>query len=619
MKTSPYTENYTQWSLPEGAKARLGKGSITGNIAYSPDGTRLVVPSSIGIWIYNAYTLEEVELIAEHKGFDCTAIGFTLSGSMLTSKFVTSVHGFNFYYGKLQIWDEDTRHSKDISIFMKDRGQITSLVFSPDGHTLATGSTNGQICLWDVHTAELRNTFTEHTETISSLVFSPDGHTLAARNKDGIVQLWNVNTGELLTTFKEQIWELVFNPDGSALAAGLGELSFEHPDTQSIGLWNVHAGNYVSTFVTSMISSNLVFSPDGKMLVCAAVDRYDNRSICLWDIATGSSISPSGWLSGHTGSIRYLAFSPDGRTLASGSQDGTVLLWDVDTMGKKNPPSSRVAIPGGAEGCRYHRQKTISVEERAESQDRTSQIQQICQDRGITTLVHFTRIGYLRNILQEGLLDHQTLLKKHGQQFVPNDWRRLDGYKEAICLSISFPNFQLFSKFRYKYSGGNCSEWVVLLLDAKVLWELDCAFCQENAASKAAREILLQKRKEPEALERIFIEVYRDIKIVDGIRKEKIYQRQSMQIPAHYPTHPQAEILVFDQIPSDYIKEVHFYNETALEQWRYSNPRNYPPRFTVKQQYFQYGRDQVVWQDDNLDNDDTSFDSGVSIDDDIPF
>ena len=335
MNTSQFTSNYTQWSLPEGAKARLGKGSITGNIAYSPDGTRLVVPSSIGIWIYDAHNLEEVSLINEHKGFDCAAIGFTLSGSMLTSKFVTSLH--DFYYGKLQIWDEDTRHSKDISIFMKDRGQITSLVFSPDGHTLATGSTNGQICLWDAQTAELRNTFIEHTETISSLVFSPDGHTLATGNKDGTVQLWSVDTGELLITFKEQIWELVFNPNGSALAVSLGRLSFEHPDTESIGLWNVHTGNYVSIFHTSMISSNLVFSPDGRMLVCAGADRYDNRSIRLWDIAAGSSIYPSGWLSGHTGSIRYLVFSPDGQTLASGSQDGTVLVWNVDTASASGP------------------------------------------------------------------------------------------------------------------------------------------------------------------------------------------------------------------------------------------------------------------------------------------
>ena len=301
MKQNHISQDYTQWNLPKGANARLGKGSITGNIAYSPDGTRLVVPSSIGIWIYDAHNLEEINLINEYKGFNCAAIGFTLSGSMLTSKFVTSLH--DFYYGKLQIWDEDTRHSKDIPISMEDMGRITSLVFSPDGHTLATG------------------------------------------NKDGTVYLWNVDTGELLITFKEQIWELVFNPNGSALAVNLGRLSFEHPDTESIGLWNVHTGNYVSIFYTNMISSNLVFSPDGRMLVCAGADRYDNRSIRLWDIAAGSSIYPSGWLSGHTGSIRYLAFSPDGQTLASGSQDSTVLLWNVDTVSASGPIAPSVSIP----------------------------------------------------------------------------------------------------------------------------------------------------------------------------------------------------------------------------------------------------------------------------------
>ena len=80
-----------------------------------------------------------------------------------------------------------------------------------------------------------------------------------------------------------------------------------------------------------------------------------------------------------------------------------------------------------------------------------------------------------------------------------------------------------------------------------------------------------------------------------------------MQIPDDYPTHPQAEVLVFDQIQSDYIKEVHFYDGTTLKQWRDSNPWINPARLLHNQQYFQYGRDQVVWQDDNLDDDDIPF------------
>ena len=60
---SAFAQDYTQLSLPEGAKARLGKGWISGNIAYSPDGTRLAVASSIGIWIYDAQTGEELDLL----------------------------------------------------------------------------------------------------------------------------------------------------------------------------------------------------------------------------------------------------------------------------------------------------------------------------------------------------------------------------------------------------------------------------------------------------------------------------------------------------------------------------------------------------------------------------
>ena len=239
------------------------------------------------------------------------------------------------------------------------------------------------------------------------------------------------------------------------------------------------------------------------------------------EIATGKHVKT---LTGHTASISSLCFSPDGNALASGSVDGTVLLWDIDSG------SDEVTL----------------TEEEPAYQNRASQIQQICTERSITTLVHFTRIENLRDILHEGLLDHQSLLKKHGQQFAPNDRKRLDRHKEAICLSISFPNYQLFNRFSRPNEGSppDYSQWVVLLLDAKALWELDCAFCQENAASNVVRYISLAERKKPDALKNMFVDVCRDT-------KGNVYQRQSLQIPDHYPTHPQAEVLVFDRIRTE--------------------------------------------------------------------
>ena len=97
-------------------------------------------------------------------------------------------------------------------------------------------------------------------------------------------------------------------------------------------------------------------------------------------------------------------------------------------------------------------------------------------------------------------------------------------------MSISFPNYQLFSKFSWSdnESQPDYSGWIVLLLDGKVLWELDCAFCQENAASNTVRHIPLEERKKPDALKGMFVDVCCDT-------NETIYQRQSLQIPDHYP------------------------------------------------------------------------------------
>ena len=81
---STFAQDYTQWGLPEGAKARLGKGHITGNITYSPDGTRLAVASSIGIWIYDAHTGEELALLTGHTG-DVSGVLFSPDGVTLAS------------------------------------------------------------------------------------------------------------------------------------------------------------------------------------------------------------------------------------------------------------------------------------------------------------------------------------------------------------------------------------------------------------------------------------------------------------------------------------------------------------------------------------------------------
>ena len=130
---------HTQFSLPEGAIARMGKGSV-GAETYSPDGSTFAVGSSIGIWLYDTETFQELELI---------------------------------------------------------RGQgswFSSIAFSPDGSTLATGGgdMDRTVRLWDVSTGAVKAILAGHTTGIRSVLFSPDGSTLASGSSDGTVLLWDI-------------------------------------------------------------------------------------------------------------------------------------------------------------------------------------------------------------------------------------------------------------------------------------------------------------------------------------------------------------------------------------------------------------------------------------------
>ena len=130
--------------------------------------------------------------------------------------------------------------------------------------------------------------------------------------------------------------------------------------------------------------------------------------------------------------------------------------------------------------------------------NRAAQIRRFCTEHDITKLLHYTRVENLRSILREGLLSRETL-DSRGQQYWYNDQSRVVGYKNAICLSISFPNYKMFYSKREekkKVEEVSDSHWVVLHIDAEVLWELDCALFQKNAASgRGAKFYSLEGRK----------------------------------------------------------------------------------------------------------------------------
>ena len=175
-------QEYTRFSLPEGAKVRFGKGEIF-DIQYSPDGTRLAVASSIGIWLYDTKTYQETDLIIEHTD-QLTCLAFNSDGTVLAA---------GTYNGPIHLWNVVTGEEK--KTLTGDRGRITTVVFSPDGNTLASNSTGDTVRLWDVTTGEEKKRLTGHTYSGRSIAFSPDGNTLATSSPNSTVRLWDVMDG----------------------------------------------------------------------------------------------------------------------------------------------------------------------------------------------------------------------------------------------------------------------------------------------------------------------------------------------------------------------------------------------------------------------------------------
>ena len=324
------SQDYMQWGLPEGAKMRIGKGEITGNITFSPDGSLLAVTTPIGIWIYDGFTGKELNLLSSNLDY-YSKIAFSPDGKTLACNNTS----------ELYLWDVDTGNLK-LTISAHTRS-ISSIAFNPNGKTIATSSgyyRDGTVKFWDVLTGELKNTLTVHERGIDTIAFSPDGTDLVSCVYEGenkTMKLSDIATGELKATFilaenrRAYDANIALSPDSSTIAICGGRYAAR------IFLWDIASGTLKNTLIGHVGGVNdVAFSPDSSTLVSGSMDN----TVCLWDVSTGNYKTT---LIAHADDVASVAYSPNGTTFASYSKDGTIILWDAEKFERRTTITGHIS------------------------------------------------------------------------------------------------------------------------------------------------------------------------------------------------------------------------------------------------------------------------------------
>jgi WD40 repeat protein len=321
-------------------------GAVNG-VAFSPDGKLLATADDDGTAkLWDVASGRKLRAFEGHNDIvndifnPVNSVAFSPDGKTLATA----------HFDKTaKLWD--VASGRELRTFEGHAESVEDVAFSPDGKTLATASVDETARLWNVATGQLLLRLVGHASNVSAVAFSADGAFLVTASADGTARIWNPRSGKELLRLAGHSYSLTsvaFSPDRSQVATGsldkttrIWSLAFLTPERPSFvafapagdqlasasldgaHIWDVASGRELRVLIGPPDGvSAVAYSRDGKLLATAG---YDGTAK-LWDAASGQELRA---IKGHDQAIGRIAFSPDGTLLATASDDMTAKLWDT--------------------------------------------------------------------------------------------------------------------------------------------------------------------------------------------------------------------------------------------------------------------------------------------------